>query len=142
MVGKSIKHNFVILRIIFSFTLQQVECCLSRVEQSPIDSMQNALSPSLKALIADKLLRHSDDDVKIAVASCISEITRITAPEAPYDDDQMKVSTIFFYYSIWMDLTIILHSMKDISKSIEFYWWYFLAGGLSINSIFVWKSTW
>ncbi|KHN29622.1 uncharacterized protein LOC114408912 isoform X1 [Glycine soja] len=70
--------------------LDQVESCLSRVEQSPIDSMQNALSPSLKALIADKLLRHSDDDVKVAVASCISEITRITAPEAPYDDDQMK----------------------------------------------------
>ncbi|KAG5018575.1 hypothetical protein AAZX31_06G059600 [Glycine max] len=70
--------------------LEQVESCLSRVEQSPTDSMQNALSPSLKALIADKLLRHSDDDVKIAVASCISEITRITAPEAPYDDDQMK----------------------------------------------------
>ncbi|RDX74286.1 DNA mismatch repair protein MSH6, partial [Mucuna pruriens] len=70
----------------------RVESCLSRVEQSPTDSMQNALSPSLKALIADKLLRHSDDDVKVAVASCISEITRITAPEAPYDDDQMKVS--------------------------------------------------
>ncbi|KAH1124425.1 hypothetical protein GYH30_014244 [Glycine max] len=70
--------------------LDQVECCLSRVEQSPIDSMQNALSPSLKALIADKLLSHSDDDVKVAVASCISEITRITAPEAPYDDAQMK----------------------------------------------------
>ncbi|KAH1124430.1 hypothetical protein GYH30_014245 [Glycine max] len=71
--------------------LDQVESCLSRVEQSPNDSMQNALSPSLKALITDKLLRHSDDDVKIAVASCVSEITRITAPEAPYDDDQMKV---------------------------------------------------
>ncbi|KAG5045137.1 hypothetical protein AAZX31_06G059500 [Glycine max] len=71
--------------------LDQVESCLSRVEQSPNDSMRNALSPSLKALITDKLLRHSDDDVKIAVASCVSEITRITAPEAPYDDDQMKV---------------------------------------------------
>ncbi|KAK7352651.1 hypothetical protein VNO80_18076 [Phaseolus coccineus] len=70
--------------------LEQVESCLSKVEQSPSDSMQNALSPSLKALIADQLLRHSDKDVKVAVASCISEITRITAPEAPYDDDQMK----------------------------------------------------
>lgn len=70
--------------------LDRVESCLSRVDQSPPDSMQNALSPSLKALIADKLLRHTDDDVKVAVASCISEITRITAPEAPYDDDQMK----------------------------------------------------
>ncbi|KAK4274491.1 hypothetical protein QN277_017700 [Acacia crassicarpa] len=70
--------------------LDQIESYLSRVEQSPTESMQNALSSSLKALIADKLLRHSDEDVKVAVASCISEITRITAPDAPYDDDQMK----------------------------------------------------
>ncbi|KAF1865192.1 hypothetical protein Lal_00004566 [Lupinus albus] len=70
--------------------LDQVDSFLSRVEQSPSISMQNALCPSLKALIADELLRHSDNDVKVAVASCISEVTRITAPEAPYDDDQMK----------------------------------------------------
>ncbi|TKY58087.1 Sister chromatid cohesion protein PDS5-like B-B [Spatholobus suberectus] len=70
--------------------LDLVESCLSRVEQSPTKSMQDALSPSLKALIADTLLRHADVDVKVAVASCISEVTRITAPEAPYDDDQMK----------------------------------------------------
>ncbi|XP_042504521.1 dentin sialophosphoprotein-like [Macadamia integrifolia] len=70
--------------------LDQVENCLSRVEQSPSKSMQNALCTSMKALIADDLLRHSDIDVKVAVASCISEITRITAPDAPYDDEQMK----------------------------------------------------
>ncbi|OIW14976.1 hypothetical protein TanjilG_30695 [Lupinus angustifolius] len=70
--------------------LDQVDSFLSRVEQSPSISMQNALSPSLKAFIADELLRHSDADVKVAVASCISEVTRITAPETPYDDDQMK----------------------------------------------------
>ncbi|KAE9603686.1 hypothetical protein Lalb_Chr11g0063521 [Lupinus albus] len=70
--------------------LDEVDTLLSRVEQSPSVSMQNALSPSLKALISDKLLRHSDADVKVAVASCISEVTRITAPEAPYGDDQMK----------------------------------------------------
>ncbi|XP_076902123.1 uncharacterized protein LOC143556758 [Bidens hawaiensis] len=29
-------------------------------------------------------------DVKVSVASCISEITRITAPDAPYTDDQMR----------------------------------------------------
>ncbi|KAE8656633.1 transcription initiation factor TFIID subunit 5-like isoform X1 [Hibiscus syriacus] len=70
--------------------LDQVESCLSRVEQSPSQSMQNALSPSRKALIAEHLFRHPDDDVKVAVAACISEITRITAPDAPYDDDQMR----------------------------------------------------
>ncbi|XWS17865.1 hypothetical protein CRYUN_Cryun33cG0105100 [Craigia yunnanensis] len=70
--------------------LDQVESCLSRVEQSPSQSMQNALSPSLNALVAEQLFRHPDDDVKVAVAACISEITRITAPDAPYDDDQMR----------------------------------------------------
>ncbi|KAL5856581.1 hypothetical protein ACOSQ3_004039 [Xanthoceras sorbifolium] len=70
--------------------LDQVERCLSRVEQSPSKSMQTAFCPSLKALVADKLFRHSDVDVKVAVAACISEITRITAPDAPYDDDLMK----------------------------------------------------
>lgn len=42
-------------------------------------------------LVSNELLRHSDNDVKVAVASCINEIMRITAPDAPYDDDQMKV---------------------------------------------------
>ncbi|KAK8535207.1 hypothetical protein V6N13_081344 [Hibiscus sabdariffa] len=70
--------------------LDKVESFLSRVEQSPSQSMQNALSPSLKALIAEPLFRHPDDDVKVAVAACISEITRISAPDAPYHDDQMR----------------------------------------------------
>ncbi|KAK2981690.1 hypothetical protein RJ640_013088 [Escallonia rubra] len=70
--------------------LDQVENCLSRVEQSPRDPMLNALSPSRNALVEDELLRHSDVDVKVAVASCISEITRITAPDAPYEDEKMK----------------------------------------------------
>ncbi|XP_060974110.1 sister chromatid cohesion protein PDS5 [Cannabis sativa] len=52
--------------------------------------MQSALSPSLKSLVDETLLGHTNVDVKVAVASCISEITRITAPDAPYDDDQMK----------------------------------------------------
>ncbi|XP_058068519.1 sister chromatid cohesion protein PDS5 homolog C-like [Magnolia sinica] len=70
--------------------LNQVESCLLRVEQSPSKSMLTALHPSMKALVAKEILRHSDMDVKVAVASCISEITRITAPDAPYDDDLMK----------------------------------------------------
>ncbi|KAG8387133.1 hypothetical protein BUALT_Bualt03G0221600 [Buddleja alternifolia] len=52
--------------------------------------MQTALSPLMKALVAEELVKHSDNDVKVGVASCISEITRITAPDAPYDDEKMK----------------------------------------------------
>ncbi|EOA18881.1 hypothetical protein CARUB_v10007511mg [Capsella rubella] len=70
--------------------LDKLFLCLSEVEQSPPDSMQNALSPLMKALVGGKLFKHLDAQVKVAVAACISEITRITAPDAPYDDEQMK----------------------------------------------------
>ncbi|KAJ0986872.1 hypothetical protein J5N97_005228 [Dioscorea zingiberensis] len=35
-------------------------------------------------------LNHQDRDVKVLVATCICEITRITAPEAPYSDDVLR----------------------------------------------------
>ncbi|GAU17713.1 hypothetical protein TSUD_07750 [Trifolium subterraneum] len=69
--------------------LFKVGRCLQRVEQSPTESMQNAISPSLKALVDDKLIKHSDVGVKVAVTSCLIQLTRITAPDAPYNDDQM-----------------------------------------------------
>ncbi|KAF5932444.1 hypothetical protein HYC85_028615 [Camellia sinensis] len=70
--------------------LDKVEHLLSRVDQAPCRSMQDALLPVMKALISQELLRHSNLDVKVSVVSCINEITRVTAPDAPYDDDQMK----------------------------------------------------
>lgn len=63
---------------------------LDNVEQGPPRSMQDALLPLMKALISNELLRHSDVDVKLSVASCLTQITRITAPDAPYDDERMK----------------------------------------------------
>jgi hypothetical protein len=70
--------------------LDRVENLLANVQQAPSKSMRSALFPSVKALVADQLFRHANADVKVAVASCISEITRISAPAAPYADDQMK----------------------------------------------------
>ncbi|CAK9310357.1 unnamed protein product [Citrullus colocynthis] len=71
--------------------LDKAECLLTNVEQSPTRSMRDALLPLMKALISDKILKHSEEDVKVTVTSCITEITRITAPDAPYDDEKMKV---------------------------------------------------
>lgn len=45
----------------------------------------------MKAIVKPDLLKHQDRDVKLLVATCLCEITRITAPEAPYDDDVLKV---------------------------------------------------
>lgn len=70
--------------------LDKADNLLSKVEQCPPQSMHTALQPSIKALISRNFLKHSDLDVKVAVASCLSEITRITAPDAPYHDDLMK----------------------------------------------------
>ncbi|KAL5216088.1 hypothetical protein ABZP36_007489 [Zizania latifolia] len=70
--------------------IEEAEIWLSRVDQSPPESMHRALRPTMSALIKKELLDHNDPDVKLAVASCLTEVTRITAPEAPYDDDVMK----------------------------------------------------
>ena len=60
------------------------------MEQEPSKSMWDALLPSVKALITNKLLRHAEMDVKVLVLSCIIEIRRIIAPDALYKDEQMK----------------------------------------------------
>ncbi|TQD74945.1 hypothetical protein C1H46_039516 [Malus baccata] len=71
--------------------LGEAEGLLSNVEQASHRSMQDALLPIMKALISDELFRHSDMDVKLYVASCITELMRITAPVPPYDNEWMKV---------------------------------------------------
>lgn len=45
----------------------------------------------MKALITDEVLHNDDLNVQIAVASCCNELTRITAPEFPYEDVIMRV---------------------------------------------------
>lgn len=70
--------------------LEEAESWLSRVEQSPPMDMYNTLRPTMASLITKELLEHPDPNVKVAVTSCLTEVTRITAPEAPYDDDVMK----------------------------------------------------
>ncbi|CAH8330216.1 unnamed protein product [Eruca vesicaria subsp. sativa] len=70
--------------------LDETESLLRKVEQDQPLSMQNALIPSKNALVSSDLLSHPDSDVRVSVVSCLTEIVRITAPQAPYTDDQMK----------------------------------------------------
>lgn len=53
--------------------------------------MLEAMQPLQSAIVKPELLKHQDREVKLLVATCICEITRITAPEAPYSDDVLKV---------------------------------------------------
>ncbi|XP_010441422.1 PREDICTED: sister chromatid cohesion protein PDS5 homolog A isoform X6 [Camelina sativa] len=70
--------------------LKESAVCLSELEQSPPPAVLKCIQPFLDAVIKPEILNHQDKDVKLLVASCISEITRITAPEAPYSDNIMK----------------------------------------------------
>lgn len=82
--------------------------------------MRDALLPLMKALVSNKLLKHSEDDVKVTVTSCITEITRITAPDAPYDDEKMKVT--------FKLLILEMHVPVDLfSYFFHFHWcrWFF-----------------
>ncbi|XP_039159428.1 uncharacterized protein LOC104423219 [Eucalyptus grandis] len=60
------------------------------MEQEPSDFLQDALLPVMKGLIAEALFKHCNEDVRVTVASCLSEILRIASPVQPYNDDQMK----------------------------------------------------
>ncbi|XP_022967040.1 sister chromatid cohesion protein PDS5 homolog A-like isoform X1 [Cucurbita maxima] len=70
--------------------LKQAAGYLSELDQSPSDSILESMQPFINAVIKPELLQHQDRDVKLLVATCICEITRITAPEAPYSDDVLK----------------------------------------------------
>ncbi|KAH0459115.1 hypothetical protein IEQ34_011929 [Dendrobium chrysotoxum] len=60
------------------------------MEQSLSTSMLAIVQSTMKALIVKDLLGHLKMDVKVSITSFLSEITRITEPDAPYDDEIMK----------------------------------------------------
>ncbi|XP_057757523.1 sister chromatid cohesion protein PDS5 homolog A-like isoform X1 [Arachis stenosperma] len=70
--------------------LEQAAGCLTELDQSPSASKLESMKPFFNAIVKPELLKHEDRDVKLLVATCLCEITRITAPEAPYSDDVLK----------------------------------------------------
>ena len=80
--------------------LQKAVECLHGIEQSPGSSVMEALQPSLKAFTREEFLKHEDEDVKVLLATCFCEITRITAPDAPYDDDVLRVTIVFLRHQM------------------------------------------
>ncbi|KAJ6814311.1 sister chromatid cohesion protein PDS5-like protein A [Iris pallida] len=88
--------------------LKQAANCLSELDQSPSPQMLDSMKPCLDAIAKQDLLKHQDKDVKVLVATCICEITRITAPEAPYNDDILR--------EIFHLIVGILSGLNDINS--------------------------
>ncbi|XP_061339796.1 sister chromatid cohesion protein PDS5 homolog A-like isoform X2 [Gastrolobium bilobum] len=70
--------------------LKQATTCLAELDQSTSTSEMESMKPFIDAIVKPELLKHQDRDVKLLLATCVCEITRITAPEAPYSDDILK----------------------------------------------------
>ncbi|XP_075673861.1 sister chromatid cohesion protein PDS5 homolog D-like [Castanea sativa] len=97
----------------------EVENLLAYVEQVPSKSVRDALFPLVKALINNKLLRHTKMDVKVLVVSCIIEITRITAPDAPYKDEQMKEIFRLIVAACENMSRMFTHSYKKVTSILD-----------------------
>jgi hypothetical protein len=63
------------------------------------------MRPSKDALVTPKYMRSRYAEVRLQVLNCLSKITKITAPNQPYEDDLMKDV-----------LDLIVKSFKDLGK--------------------------
>ncbi|KAL6596671.1 hypothetical protein ACP70R_047314 [Stipagrostis hirtigluma subsp. patula] len=70
-------------------SLCQVAQCLYGI-RFPGYSVMIGIGPILKATTREELLTHDDEDVKVLLAFCFCEITRITLPDVPYSDDVLR----------------------------------------------------
>ncbi|XP_017226187.1 sister chromatid cohesion protein PDS5 homolog A isoform X2 [Daucus carota subsp. sativus] len=83
-------HNLPTSKDTLIKLLKEAAATLSEIDQSPPKSVLTSMQPFLDAIVKPELIKHQDREVKLLVATCICEITRITAPEAPYNDDILK----------------------------------------------------
>ncbi|XP_019243878.1 PREDICTED: uncharacterized protein LOC109223867 isoform X5 [Nicotiana attenuata] len=73
--------------------------------------MKDALRPVMRAMVGSELVKNADVDVKFSVVSCLCELSRITAPQQPYDDGLMK--EIF---------QLIVRAFEELSHSARHYY--------------------
>ncbi|XP_076937205.1 sister chromatid cohesion protein PDS5 homolog C-like [Bidens hawaiensis] len=104
--GKQLSHPPNSLQLLH--VLNELEKLLLKVDQALEKSILDALKSSRNALIHSSLSKYLDIDVRVSVASCICEITRITARDAPpYTDDQMRLIVSSFQ--------LIVSSFEDLA---------------------------
>ncbi|KAL6334808.1 hypothetical protein AAG906_021776 [Vitis piasezkii] len=120
--------------------LPLLEKAESYVEQQPCMSTKIALSPLMEALVTDQILKHGNCVVKVSAVACISEITRITAPDAPYNDNQMTEIfqlTVASFENL-SDTTSPCYSKAiSILKSVATYRWCLVMLDLECDQIII-----
>ncbi|KAK9758406.1 hypothetical protein RND81_01G227500 [Saponaria officinalis] len=82
-------------------TLRQAAGALVELEQ--LSSLSAFIRPLTQSLINHSLLGHSDNDVRLLVAFCFSEILRVLAPHPSFDDSVFK-DVFHLFIVIFSDL--------------------------------------
>ncbi|KAK7373149.1 hypothetical protein VNO80_06547 [Phaseolus coccineus] len=73
---------------------------LSQIKQSPqprtakelqaAKKQEDALKPLSNAVVCSGLLQHADKEVRLVVATCVTELFRLMAPEPPFKDKHLR----------------------------------------------------
>ena len=88
--------------------MQQVVSALSQIEQPSVvevatkaqvlRKLEAATKPLRKSIVKHGLSNHTDKDVRLLVAICVSEFFRILAPQPPFADKYLRVAFSFFIF--------------------------------------------
>ncbi|KNC98061.1 uncharacterized protein SPPG_09381 [Spizellomyces punctatus DAOM BR117] len=105
--------------------LKKVHNDLSRMDQEDVDTQ--SLKTVQKDLISPSLMSHKDKAVKILTACCLADILRLFAPDAPYNQNQLREIFEFFakqlqhiadkngpYFSFYYYLLDSLSTVKSV----------------------------
>lgn len=69
--------------------------------------MKASLDSLVKALVLPALIKHKDKDVRLLTMTCIMEILRIVAPDAPYSDKELQVRFLKPYHYVELAMKVL-----------------------------------
>lgn len=67
-----------------------------KLNPEDLEQYQNAAH----SLGMEFILKHKDKDVRLYAASCLADVLRVFAPDAPYSKSQLQVSGILMFQSV------------------------------------------
>ena len=89
LVGKSLSTDVLLKK------LKQLHQELAEMDQELVDVA--SLGPARKDLINTSLLLHKDRGVKAYTACCLADLLRLYAPDAPYNQNELRDIFQFFF---------------------------------------------
>ncbi|KAJ1990140.1 Sister chromatid cohesion protein pds5 [Dimargaris cristalligena] len=105
--------------------LKTLHAELAEMDQEKVDV--RSLDSVTRSLISSTLLEHKDNGVQIHTACCLADIMRLYAPEAPYDEEELR--TIFEFF-----LSQLAHLAQSNSDYFQLYF-YLLESLSNVKSV-------